>query len=334
MIRRACQDEGGCALALFDIADFRSINARYGDMIGDALLVEVGAALERNASHGEFSARLGGDVFGVCFPGVRSRETLTGFVSDYLALFNSPFGTGDRTGEEALSLGVRSGGAVQPQDGTTADELLAHATAALRVGKRASPGSLTFYENAHAPIVARPPLPKDEDERLAVLQSLAILDTTAEPAFERITRLASKLLKAPIALLSLVDVDRQWFKSQVGIEMSQTPRRDAFCAHAIVQDDVFVIPDAQLDPRFSANPLVLGHPNVRFYAGAPLVTASHHTIGTLCVMDDKARPDFSADEEATLRDLAELAMAEIEVRRAAGHDGSHPARGPVAYLTQ
>jgi len=98
--------------------------------------------------------------------------------------------------------------------------------------------------------------------------------------------------------------------------MSQTPRSDAFCAHAIVQDDVFVVPDAQLDPRFSANPLVLGHPNVRFYAGAPLVTASHHTIGTLCVMDDKARPEFSADEEATLRDLAELAMAEIEVRRA------------------
>lgn len=163
------------------------------------------------------------------------------------------------------------------------------------------------------------PFPDDEDERLSVLQSYDILDTAPDEAFDRITRLASGILKTPIALVSLVDKDRQWFKSRHGIDAEETSREVAFCGHAILGKDVLVVPDATNDPRFRDNPLVLDDPKIRFYAGAPLRTRSGHNLGTLCVIDT-APKDLDHFQRLLLQDLAAIVIDEMELRRLASTD--------------
>ncbi|MDK2123929.1 GAF domain-containing sensor histidine kinase [Parachitinimonas caeni] len=150
-----------------------------------------------------------------------------------------------------------------------------------------------------------PAQPKEEEERIARLLALRILDTPPEDRFDRLTRLAAALLKVPIALVSLVDRDRQWFKSKVGLEASETPRSISFCGHAILQSDVFVIEDATQDQRFADNPLVTGAPDIRFYAGQPLMTSDGFAMGTLCVIDREPRR-FGPAERQLLRDLGTL----------------------------
>lgn len=154
----------------------------------------------------------------------------------------------------------------------------------------------------------------DEAERLAALRRYEILDTPPEPAFDRIVRLASHVLGAPISLVSLIDESRQWFKARRGIDTSQTPRSMAFCAHAILSDDVLVVPDARADRRFADNPLVTGDPNIRFYAGAPLRTPEGHRLGTLCVIDRRPR-DLDDEKRGLLADLSSLVVDELELRR-------------------
>lgn len=154
----------------------------------------------------------------------------------------------------------------------------------------------------------------DEAARLAELRRYDVLDTAPEPRFDRITRLASRLLDAPIALVSFVDESRQWFKSRVGLEVEQTSRAHAFCDHAIREPAVLVVPDARQDPRFADNPLVRGEPGIRLYAGAPLTTPGAHRIGTLCVIDQRPR-ELSERDVETLRDLAEVVVDELELRR-------------------
>ncbi|MBO9550301.1 diguanylate cyclase [Pseudomonas sp.] len=165
------------------------------------------------------------------------------------------------------------------------------------------------------------PSPLNEAARLCFLESLNILDTPAEETFDRITRLASVLLDAPMALVSLVDMNRQWFKSRQGVEVAETTRDVAFCAHALHAEDILVIPDASADPRFEDNPLVTGGPRIRFYAGVPLRFAGELTVGTLCVLDTRPR-QVSETELAHLRDLARIVEREMLHRSLALDSGS------------
>ncbi len=155
-----------------------------------------------------------------------------------------------------------------------------------------------------------PALPPDDNERLRLLADLAILDTPPEEPFDRIVRLAKKMFDVPIALVSLVDANRQWFKACIGLPVRETGRDVSFCGHAILGEDTFVIEDTHVDPRFADNPLVTGAPFIRFYAGQPLRIAGGFKIGTLCVVDTKPR-HFSAEDRAALRDLAAVLEREL-----------------------
>src|SRR3954464_4562014 len=156
-----------------------------------------------------------------------------------------------------------------------------------------------------------------EEGRLAALHRYRILDTPEEEPFNRLAMLACDLLHTEIALVSLIDETRQWFKAHIGLEARQTPRGCAFCVPAIQgdPDQVFVVPDARLDPRFAANPLVTGEPHIRFYAGAPMRTPDGHALGTVCVISAPPRPaGLSEAERRWLGALADLAVDELELR--------------------
>ncbi len=152
-----------------------------------------------------------------------------------------------------------------------------------------------------------------ENDRLAALAATQLLDSEAEERFDRLTRLASNALGTDIALISLIDDDRQWFKSTQGTDLCETKREYAFCDHAIRKPDVMVVPDASQDSRFVDNPLVTDGPEIRFYAGAPLITKSGQALGTLCVIDSEPRDDFSKADQQLLKDIAASVMTEIEV---------------------
>jgi diguanylate cyclase (GGDEF)-like protein len=155
-----------------------------------------------------------------------------------------------------------------------------------------------------------PPTPSNESARIDTLRALHILDTSPEERFDRLTRLAKRLFGVPIALVSLVDTNRQWFKSCVGLSASETSRDVSFCAHAILGDEILMVPDTLADERFHDNPFVTDEPNIRFYAGCPLKVANGSKLGTLCLIDVKPR-DLDADECALLRDLARMAEQEL-----------------------
>jgi PAS domain S-box-containing protein len=156
----------------------------------------------------------------------------------------------------------------------------------------------------------KPPIPADEEQRLQALHQCGILDTAPEPRFDRIVRIAQQLLGTKITLVSLVDTERQWFKSLTGLEARETARDISFCGHAILAEDILEIPNALNDERFFDNPLVTGEPHIRFYAGAPLSTSKGFRIGTLCIIDDKPR-QLTANEKQALRDLADCIQSEI-----------------------
>jgi GAF domain-containing protein len=158
----------------------------------------------------------------------------------------------------------------------------------------------------------RAPLPQDEEQRLATLHNLRILDTPKEQRFDRLTRLAAGILGVPIALVSLVDRERQWFKSAHGVEVRQTPRETSFCAHAVAARELLVVPDAFEDPRFADNPDVSGSTRVRFYAGCPLFV-DQSCVGTLCVLDVRPRR-LSEAQVALLKDMAVLVERELQQR--------------------
>ena len=157
------------------------------------------------------------------------------------------------------------------------------------------------------------PIPENENARLEKLNLYRILDTPPEEAFDRITRIVAETIGVPIALVSLVDSERQWFKSKYGLEAEQTPRDVAFCAHAILGDSLFVVEDATLDTRFADNPLVASDPSIRFYAGAPLKTPDGLNLGTLCAIDRTPRK-LTEGQSQLLSDLSGVVVDELELR--------------------
>ena len=157
----------------------------------------------------------------------------------------------------------------------------------------------------------KPEFPANEIARVAALCGLTVLDTPPEERFDRITRVARQHFRVPITLVSLIDSERQWFKSRQGLGATETPREISFCGHAILSKDILYIPNALADPRFADNPLVTGDPNIRFYAGAPLHAPGGERVGTLCIIDNQPR-SLSADEFSVLRDLADCVEAELE----------------------
>lgn len=158
------------------------------------------------------------------------------------------------------------------------------------------------------------PVPENETERLDALYACRVLDTMPELAFDDVTLLAAQICGVPWAAVSLIDKDRQWFKSMLGFDVTETPRDVAFCAHTISQSDLMLVPDAQSDPRFSDNPLVTGDPSIRFYAGMPLIMSDGLALGSLCVLDRKPR-NLSIDQQVALRVLGNQVASQLELKR-------------------
>ncbi|MAA74749.1 MAG: GGDEF domain-containing protein [Salinisphaeraceae bacterium] len=174
--------------------------------------------------------------------------------------------------------------------------------------------------------------PADEQARLDTLRSLVILDTEPEERFDRVTRMARKLFDVPIALVSLVDANRQWFKSCTGLGIRQSDRDISFCGHAILGNGVFVIPDALEDARFADNPLVTGKPYIRFYAGCPFRAPNGHTLGTLCIIDRRPRTFHNEDLQA-LTDLAAMVEREIGAVQLATIDSLTQISNRLGFMT-
>jgi len=158
------------------------------------------------------------------------------------------------------------------------------------------------------------PIPQNEARRLKVLWQYEVLDTVPEEIFDDLSELAGAICEAPISMISMVDESRQWFKARTGISEKETSRDISFCAHAILQPGLFIVPDAIKDIRFKDNPLVTGEPKVRFYAGAPLITPDGYALGTLCVLDSKPR-ELRPEQLKALRLLARIVVSQLELRR-------------------
>lgn len=184
----------------------------------------------------------------------------------------------------------------------------------MKSSEPARSGKKSLPINWFKPTAFKIPIPRDEKQRLEALYRYDILDTPPEQIFESITILASHACVTPVALLVLIDRDRQWFKAKVGVRIRETPREFAFCAFTIMQRGLFIIPDTTQDKRFAHNPLVESGPQYRFYAGVPLVTPDKRALGTLCVIDH-VRRKLNADQKKDLLALSRLVMTELELRR-------------------
>ncbi len=173
------------------------------------------------------------------------------------------------------------------------------------------------------------PKPKNELQRIKILWQYDVLDTLPEAVFDDFTQLAGLVCGAPVSLISLVDEDRQWFKSKTGVTINETSRDVSMCAHAILQKDIFIVPDATKDKRFKDNSLVVSAPKIRFYAGVPLISPDGYALGTLCVIDKVPR-QLTENQKESLRVLARIVMTQLEFRRQSrAHTGSHDASASV-----
>lgn len=161
----------------------------------------------------------------------------------------------------------------------------------------------------------KPAKPLNEPARLKALKDLDILDTPLNQTFERITRLTKKMFDVPMVAISLVDADRQWFKSEQGLNTCETHRDISFCGHAILQDEIFVIPNSAKDERFKDNPLVTGEPHIMFYAGYPIRDPDGYKLGSFCIMDNKPREDFTLEDLEPLKDMAAMVEQQLSAHK-------------------
>jgi GAF domain-containing protein len=179
----------------------------------------------------------------------------------------------------------------------------------------------------------KPAKPKNEVQRIKILWQYDVLDTPPEAVFDDFTTLAGLICGAPISLISLVDEDRQWFKAKTGVTLNETSRDVSMCAHAILQKDILIVPDATKDRRFKDNPLIISAPKIRFYAGAPLISPEGCALGTLCVIDKVPR-ELTENQKESLRVLARIIMTQLEFRRQSRTvPGDNEAPAPVKIKT-
>jgi diguanylate cyclase (GGDEF)-like protein len=289
--------EAQIALLVIDLNGFKRVNDNFGHGAGDEVLRQVGQRLKKTVRDGDSPFRLGGDEFAVIMTNSVNAETAKSLAERISGDLGAPYDLVSG----AVSVGASIGISHAPADGTTVETLVKAA-------------DRRMYANKDRTRLL--PVPDNEADRLRDLLSYEVLDTPAEESFDRITRLASSIIGTPIALVSLIDDQRQWFKSKVGLDAVQTPRDIAFCAHAIADDEVMIVPDTQDDERFASNPLVTADPNIRFYAGAPLKSPAGHNLGTLCIIDRVPR-SLNKEQEQSLADLASLVVRELELRKAA-----------------
>ncbi|NNF06482.1 MAG: GAF domain-containing protein [Candidatus Eisenbacteria bacterium] len=180
-----------------------------------------------------------------------------------------------------------------------------------------------------------PPDPPNEQARLRALRNMHVLDTMPEQVYDDLTQLAAYVCETPIALVSLVDENRQWFKSRVGLEVEETTRDESFCAHAVASGEMLLVQDSLADERFADNPLVLSDPNVRFYAGTPLITGEGHALGTVCVIDHIPR-DLLPEQIEMLRAIGRQVVTHLELRIAkrAAEQAGGPTSQFMAHVSQ
>jgi diguanylate cyclase (GGDEF)-like protein/PAS domain S-box-containing protein len=307
---RLQRSDAPMALLYLDLDGFKAVNDTYGHAAGDDLLRVVADRLSNAVRPADTVARLGGDEFAVLCEDLVDARHATVVSARLQTELERPIEVAGTTVAVGASIGHVIVGGPDPFEPA---ELLARADAAMYQVKQRGRREQARSTSAPAPAV---PVPVDEEARLASLHSYRVLDTPHEEVFDDLVRLAAMICETPMAAISLVDDDRQWFKASVGLSVDETPRDVAFCAHALAEPDLLVVDDARTDERFCDNPMVTSGPEIRFYGGAPLRNEEDHTLGSLCVVDKVPRR-LRPDQEEALRALGRQVMYHLEQRRRA-----------------
>ncbi|MFP5392589.1 MAG: EAL domain-containing protein [Gammaproteobacteria bacterium] len=333
---------GGLALLFIDLDGFKRVNDTHGHGAGDQLLTAFAARLRGCVRRTDSVARLSGDEFVVLLERVGNTRT------DVLIIVEKLMQAARAASH--LETPVTASIGIALYDGlASAQAFMQQSDAAMYAAKHAGKNRYVF----HCDLVEATPLPQAaggladhaadhaaESARLSALYATRLLDTPPELMFDRMTALAARVLRMPMAFISLVDQDRQWFKSRCGVALQETPRAVSLCAHAITRDAPMIVNDARKDPRFAANPLVTGEPYLRFYAGIPLHGPNNKLIGTLCVADNAPR-QLTDDDVEFLKGLANTIDELIGLRHSAlasnallsnQHDANGQAQAPSSEL--
>ena len=294
------------AILFVDLDGFKAVNDAHGHAAGDQVLQVVAKRLVESVREGDVVGRLGGDEFVVLCPNL-TEELAASTAARIERSVAAPIAVGGLTLRSGASTGVVS------TEGGHAAELLEQADAAMYAVKR---GRQSRTRPASTPGPA--PRHPQEQDRLAALHDLGLVGAGADPFVETIVRLAAEVCDTPMAALSVVDTDRQWFKGAVGLDVDETSRDVAFCAHTILDDtETMVVEDASHDVRFSENPMVTGDPGIRFYAGAPVALPGSPPLGSLCVVDDRPR-QLTRHQVRTLERLRDSLVVYLELTQARG----------------
>jgi diguanylate cyclase (GGDEF)-like protein len=296
---------GGLLLAYLDLDGFKAVNDTAGHAAGDEVLRAFAEAARLEVREDDLLGRVGGDEF-VLLRGIDdladayvTAEAIHTRLSD--ALDALPYAVGCSMG----AVIARAGDRVDQQ------RLLGMADALMYEVKRSGKASLRLALASDVHGFAPPTVPANEGERQATVDKLELARLAGTPSFQKMVHQAADIIGAPMAAISIIDRDRQWFVADKGLDVDETPRAVSFCGHAINGDAPMVVNDAALDSRFGGNPLVRGEPGVRFYAGAPLVTSEGQKLGALCVIDTRPR-ELSPEQTAALTALASRVAHELE----------------------